>query len=311
MNTNQSFAKAVESPRANVTTLAWGVIVIGSMAPTIILRLFVPAGPAEPVVPSWLVWTQVVALAVLWAVSWVWPTVKPLRGLVLALLAFWIGVVLFTPLVFESATWSNWVQQASWGVREVADRFGNSLIPVVLMALTLIGSGIGRRELFLARGNPSALAQPTRLLGLKEPKPWNRVARDFLIAMVIITGIVAWLQYRPDVSQIPRALRFLPAIAIATVITVFAEEFMFRSVLLARLEPVVRPGQAMLMTAVLFGSLHYYTGAPSGPIGALVVTWLGWVNAKSMIETRGLVWAFLIHFVMGFVVAAVGAISAA
>ena len=86
---------------------------------------------------------------------------------------------------------------------------------------------------------------------------------------------------------------------------------MFRSVLLARLEPVVKPGQAMLMTAVLFGSLHYFAGAPSGPVGALVVTWLGWINAKSMIETRGLVWAYSIHFVTGFIVAAFGAMAAA
>lgn len=311
MNTNQSSTQAVEAPRANLTALAWGVILIGSMAPTIILRLFVPAGPGGPVMPSWLVWTQVVALAVLWAVTWVWPTVKPLRGLVLALLAFWVGAAFFTPLVFESAAWSNWVQQASWGVREVADTLGNKLIPAALMALTLIGSGIGRRELFLVRGNPSAPAQPTRLLGLKEPKPWNRVARDFLLVMVIITVIVAWLEYRPDVSQIPRALIFLPAIVIAMVINVFGEEFMFRSVLLARLEPVVRPGQAILMTSVLFGSLHYFTGALSGPVGALVTAWLGWINAKSMIETRGLVWAFLIHFVTGFIVAAFGAMSAA
>jgi membrane protease YdiL (CAAX protease family) len=308
MNTNQSSTQAVEAPRAELTALAWGAILIGSMAPTIILRLFVPAGPAEPVVPSWLVWTQVVALAVLWVVTWVWPTVKPLRGLVLALLAFWVGAFL-SSFALESAAWSNWVQQTSWGVREVADTLGNKLIPAALMALTLIGSGIGRRELFLVRGNPSAPAQPTRLLGLKEPKPWNRVARDFLLVMVIITVIVAWLEYRPDVSQISRALIFLPAIVIAMVINVFAEEFMFRSVLLARLEPVVRPGQAILMTAVLFGSLHYFTGAPSGPVGALVVAFLGWINAKSMIETRGIVWAFLIHFVGGFIVAALGAMS--
>jgi membrane protease YdiL (CAAX protease family) len=310
MNTNQSSTRAVEAPRTTLTALAWGVILIGSMAPTIILRLFVPAGPAEPIVPSWLVWTQVVALAVLWAVTWVWPTVKPLRGLVLALLAFWVGAVFFTPLVFEREAWSNWVEQASWGVALVATRLGTHLIPVVLMALTLIGSGIGRRELFLVRGNPSAPAQPTRLLGLKESKPWNRVARDFLLVYVIITVIVVWLDVRPDVSQIPRALIFLPAIVIAAAINALAEEFQFRSMLLARLEPVVRPGQAILMTAVLFASLHYFTGAPSGPVGALVAAFLGWVAAKSMIETRGLVWAFLMHFLADFVIYTFWAMSA-
>ena len=64
------------------------------------------------------------------------------------------------------------------------------------------------------------------------------------------------------------------------------------------------------MTAVLFASLHYYTGTPSGPVGALAVTFLGWVAAKSMIETRGLVWAFLLHFLADFVIYTFAAMSA-
>ena len=308
MNTNQSSTQEVEAPRAKLTALAWAAILIGSMAPTIILRLFVPVVPAEPLMPSWLAWAQVVVLTVLWAVTWVWPTVKPLRGLVLALLAFWVGVLLIEPFVFERAAWSNWMQQASWGVWKVAHTLENKLIPAALMALTLIGSGLGRRELFLVRGNPSAPAQPSRLLSIKEPKPWTHVARNFLLVYVIITVIVAWLDIRPDVSQIPRALIFLPAIVIAAVINAFAEEFEFRSMLLSRLEPVVGPQQAILITSALFGLMHYWS-TPSGPIGVLVVGFLGWVAAKSMIETRGFVWAFSLHFLADFVVYAFWAMS--
>ena len=309
MTTNQTSTQGIEATSTKLTAPAWVAILIGSMAPTIVLRLFVPAVPEEPVMPFWLACAQVAVLAVLWAVTWVWPTVKPLRGLVLALLAFWVGAF-SSSFVMESAAWSNWVEGASWGVALVASKLGVHLIPVALMALTLIGSGIGRRELFLVRGNPSAPAQPSRLLLLKESRPWNLVARDFLLVYVIITAIVVWQDVRPDVSQIPRALVFLPAIVIAAAINALAEEFQFRSMLLSRLEPVVRPGQAILMTAVLFGSLHYYTGAPSGPVGALVAAFLGWVAAKSMIETRGIVWAFLFHFLADFVIYAFWAMSA-
>ena len=304
MTTNQSSTQAVEATRTKLTALSWVAILIGSMAPTIVLRLLVRDLPEELVACA-----QVAVLAVLWAVTWVWPTVKPLRGLVLALLAFWVGAF-SSDFVLESAAWSNWVEGASWGVALVVSKLGVHLIPVALMALTLIGSGIGRRELFLVRGNPSAPAQPSRLLLLKESRPWNLVARDFLLVYIIITAIVVWLDVRPDVSQIPRALVFLPAIVIAAAINALAEEFQFRSMLLSRLEPVVRPGQAILMTAVLFGSLHYYTGAPSGPVGALVAAFLGWVAAKSMVETRGIVWAFLFHFLADFVIYAFWAMSA-
>jgi len=71
--------------------------------------------------------------------------------------------------------------------------------------------------------------------------------------------------------------------------------------LLAHLEPVLGPRQAILMTSVMFGLGHYF-GAPSGPLGVLLATFLGWIAAKSMIETRGLVWAFLVRFVGDFII---------
>jgi hypothetical protein len=176
------------------------------------------------------------------------------------------------------------------------------MILAPLMALTLIGSGIGRRALFLTRGNPRALAQPTPFLpGLKEPSPWNRVAFQFLPFFVIILSIVMGILVRPDVSMISRALIFLPGIIISAIINAFGEEFEFRSVLMARLEPVLGPKQTILLTMVLFALPHYF-GAPSGPFGVLLVAFLGWVAAKSMIETRGLVWAFSLHFLADFII---------
>jgi membrane protease YdiL (CAAX protease family) len=308
MNTNQSSTQEVEAPRAKLTALAWGTILFLS-TPQIILHLFGRGVSGGPLGLSWLAWAQVVVLAVLWTVTWVWPAVKPLRGFVLALLAYFVGIFLILPFMVESAAWSNWVQQDSWGVALVADRLGTHLVPVALMALTLIGSGIGRRELFLVRGNPSAPAQPTRFLHGKEPKPWNRVARGFLPVYVIIAAIVLGIQVRPDVSQISQALIFLPAIIIAAAINAFAEEFEFRSMLLARLEPVLGPQQAILMASALFGLLHYF-GSPGGPFGVLLAGYLGWIAAKSMIETRGFVWAFLIHFVGNIIIYAFWAMSA-
>ena len=113
--TNIQLATQEEAPRAELTALAWGAILIGSMAPTIILRLFARGVPAEPLMPSWLGWAQVVVLTVLWAVTWVWPDVKPLRCFVLVVLASSIGASFTSPFVLESAAWSNWMQQASGG----------------------------------------------------------------------------------------------------------------------------------------------------------------------------------------------------
>jgi membrane protease YdiL (CAAX protease family) len=312
MNTVQSPPQVVEDSRRLQIALAWGAILILA-APRILLRLFVPAAPGEPISPDWLAWAQVAVLAALWAVSWVWPVAKPLRGFILALVAYGVGSFFVLPLIVESAAWLDWKQQASWGVWIVTDRLVTYLLLGGIMALTLIGSGIRRRELFLVRGNPSAPAQPSRFLAggnAKKPVPWNRVALQFLPIYTIIAVIVLGIQLRPDVSQILQVLIYLPAIVLAAAIIAFAEEFMFRSMMLARLKPVVGAGQAALMAAGLFGLMHYF-GWPGGPIGVLMAGYLGWWAARSMIDTRGFVWAFLLHFLGDFVIYAFAAVSPA
>ena len=300
MNTNQSSTPEVEVPNTNLKALAWGVILIVSV-PQIIYRLFVPVVPGEPIYSTWLACVQAVVLTAFWVVTWVWPTVKSLRGFVLATLVICVGMFLIIPFIKETAVWRNWWQQASWGVALVVGMLMVHLVLITLLALTLIGSGIGRRELFLVRGNPNAPGQPTRLLNMKEPEPWNRIVRTFLPVYIIISLIIMGIQVLPFSRQFSQVLIFLPAIVIASAINAFGEEFEFRSMSLVRLEPVFGPGLAIIMAAVMFGLLHYF-GQPGGPFGVLLTGYLGWIAAKSMIETRGFVWAFLIHFVGDFII---------
>jgi hypothetical protein len=62
--------------------------------------------------------------------------------------------------------------------------------------------------------------------------------------------------------------------------------------------------------AYAFGIGHFY-GIPYGVIGVLMAGFLGWWLGKSMLETRGLWWAWFIHFVQDvwiFAFAVVGSI---
>jgi membrane protease YdiL (CAAX protease family) len=282
--------------------IAWGAIVILSV-PQIIYRLVVPGVPGEPPNPIWLACTQVSLLLVLWVLTWVWSAVRPLHGFVLAILALCVGTFLIIPYVDRSAAWSSRIEQSTWWMRLVGGRLMVHLVLIALLALTLVRSGLGRRELFLVRGNPGAPAQPTRLLpGIRdEPKPWNRVVLQWLPYYIIIAVVILALQIRPNLSQISRALVFLPAIVTAAAINAFGEEVEFRSMLLARLESVLGPQSAILIAAGAFGLMHYF-GAPGGPFGVVLAGYLGWIAAKSMIETRGFVWAFLIHFIADLII---------
>ncbi|MGB2965145.1 MAG: hypothetical protein WBB69_14285 [Anaerolineales bacterium] len=244
MNAYQSSPVEEKPTRNDLIVLVWIIILFFSV-PQIILNLFGVESPVGPIGQTWMGWLKVIVLAGLWIVSWLWPKLKPLGGFFLALLAFLVAKMFLEPFVFERAFWTNWLEESYWGVWVMADRIQKRLIPVALMALTLIGSGIGFRELYLVWGDPKAPASPTRLLQGNKTEPWNLVIRRWLPWFFLIIITVLWFQIRPNFDQFSRALIFLPGIFIAAVINAFAEEFIFRSMILARLKPVVGPQGAI------------------------------------------------------------------
>jgi membrane protease YdiL (CAAX protease family) len=300
MNTDQTLPQGMKEPGSALSPLIWAIIVILSVPPIIIAETGLQIQPG-PLGYAWNSWMRIIFLATLWILSLIWPKLKPIGGYTLALLAFFVAKTFLEPFVFDRGAWTNWLENSSWGVWVVADRIQNRAIPVALMALTLIGSGIGLKELYLVKGDPKALASPARILQGNKTMPWNQIMREWLPWFtVIITGVL-WFQVRPNPNQLSQALIFLPAVLIAAIINAFSEEFIFRSMVLARLEPVVGSQAAIWMAAGLFGIMHYF-GHPYGPVGSLLAAYLGWISAKSMVETRGIVWALVVHTIGDFVI---------
>lgn len=64
---------------------------------------------------------------------------------------------------------------------------------------------------------------------------------------------------------------------------------------LSVLVPVIGKQQALMITAGFLGLGHFY-GVPNGVPGALLSGFLGWFLGKSLLETKGFFWAWLIHF---------------
>lgn len=177
------------------------------------------------------------------------------------------------------------------------------------MLFTLIGAGIGRRELFLRVGDLAALARPVPLLGFTKPVRWTVFGPALLMIFGIALPLFLYFTVHPNFSDAGKIWRLLPWILGAAALNAANEEFQFRNVLLAHLRNAVTPAEAALLTAVLFGSGHYY-GQPSGPIGVVMAGFAGWIWAKSMIETRGSGWAFSIHMVQDIVIFSFLAVSA-
>ena len=76
----------------------------------------------------------------------------------------------------------------------------------------------------------------------------------------------------------------------------FAEEMLYRGVLLGPLLRQVTANQAISMTAVLFGVAHYH-GTPSGFPGMGLTFIAGWVFGLAMVETRSILLPWFLHFV--------------
>ena len=274
--------------------VAWATMLIASSLPDILCRQF----SVDP--PVWLPFAQIGALLIAAGALALSPSWRGLCGFVLALAALRLGWSVIMPAFAWSDSLAAWTQQLNWGARLFVGR-ALTLSGAVVIGLTLIGSGLTRRDLFLRWGDPSAPAQPEPLLWLRRSIPWTRFGPILLIIFGVVLPVFLYFSMRPDFSLAGRIWHFLPWGIATAAINAANVEFQFRSVLLARLKHSLPGREIVVLTACFFGLAHYY-GQPSGPIGVFMAGMAGWLWGKSMIETRGWTWALSSHIVQDIVI---------
>lgn len=286
--------------------IAWGSMLLVSHLPNIYFLEF------DGGVPGWLIWAKIGFLLVVTAVSFGWRVVRPLRGY------FGVfSVIYLSQELFFRFSRTDWWQEtyhysgATFDVTMMGEQ-GIRLAVSLVVIVTLLLLGFRRADFFLVKGQLSAPVMPVRFMGLKEGDRWDRFGWQFLLGAVIVLGIFLGVAAWSKLSALPQALPFLPAVLLMAVLNAFNEELTYRAALLAPLHNVIGNRQAIYIAATLFG-LGHYTGVPYGVTGVLLATFLGWALGKAMIETKGFVWAWFIHFVMDvmiFSLMVVGSITA-
>lgn len=281
------------TPDPSVRAIAWGAVIV-STVPDIIWRdsghrmsfLFM----AMVLLPI-----AVTALAVM-----AFPRLRGLTRFLLALAALDFAWGFLAPALADTNFIRSLTNGASWGERLFITR-AMTLSGAVLAGLTLIGSGLTRRDLFLRWGDLAARAQPIPFLGLRKPVPWSwfgpAVILVFALAMVPFLYFSTW----PDFGASDRILRAAPWILAVAALNAASEEFQFRNLILAHLRNLFPPAEAVLLSAAFFGLGHYY-GHPSGVTGVAMAGFAGWIWARSMVETRGSFWAFVTHLVQDIII---------
>jgi membrane protease YdiL (CAAX protease family) len=194
--------------------------------------------------------------------------------------------------------WELWQHSVPWAVRSAAVQ-GLLLVPTVL--LLLLGVGLrSRRELRLRWGEASAPARPD-LFTLGTHTSWRWLGPLWTIPLCVGTFTAMLLAIPPDAAGLARLLTLIPAVCIIAALNTVSEEFHFRNVPLAFLPGLLGPRQPLLLTGVYFGLEHFY-GNPPGLSGVLLASFIGYWMGKSMLETEGSGWAWLVHWLQDVII---------
>jgi hypothetical protein len=250
--------------------------------------------------PYWWPWIHAIGLVVIFASTLFHASLKPLRVFVLILLViFFLGFgggwsFGLIPVVRSSSAWMIWESQAPWSISAIGTHLLR-LSPALLILLFLLLMGKKRHGFFLTKGEIDALVEPSKLLGIKKPEPWTRTGTIFAIVFASATFAYLVLTSPPSLEDVVKARPLIPVALLIAVINAFNEEFTLRAAPISELWLVVGKQQALMITTAFFGLGHFY-GIPSGILGVLLSSFLGWFLGKSMLETKGFFWAWLIHF---------------
>jgi membrane protease YdiL (CAAX protease family) len=160
----------------------------------------------------------------------------------------------------------------------------------------LLLTGHKRQDFFLAKGKIDAPVEPSKLLGMRKPEPWTRIGSIFAVVFGTVMFVFLVLSSRPSLNSFGQALPLIPVALLIAAINAFNEEFTLRAAPLSQLWSTLGKQQALMITTAFFGLGHFY-GIPWGVLGVLLSSFLGWFLGKSMLETRGFFWAWLIHFI--------------
>ncbi len=271
--------------------IAWGVVLLLTV-PQIILGSFMHLDV------SWLVLARILLLAGLLAASFVWETLRPLRGLFIIFLVIYAVEGWF----FLTFIPSTQIYRDLFSANSNLALFGERLMrlgAVLVMGLVLLLMGFKRRDFYLAVGDLNATAEPSPRGIPRKPESWRKFGRNYALISVGLLLIFMVPAFQPSLSNLSVGLILFAALCAA--MNAFAEEFLYRSALLPQVLNLFGKNTSLLLVPLWFGLGHYF-GVPNGITGVIITSIGGWFFAKSMIETRGMGWAWFLHFLADFTV---------
>ncbi len=174
-----------------------------------------------------------------------------------------------------------------------------ALSALVLMILYFLSSD--NLKLFLSIGNISAAAKPVDWFGIGEGETWLSTGLYLCALITLGTFSFVYFQFRNQQVKARELSPFIGWIVLFSLSNAFSEEIIYRLGVIVPLYNIIGADEIILLSAILFGLVHF-GGMPHGLLGMFMAGFLGWFLAKSVIETQGIFWAWLIHFIQDVVI---------
>ena len=177
------------------------------------------------------------------------------------------------------------------------------IITLILACLTLglvFGVAPVSFQRYFSFGDISAPAVSVPAIDLIDQN-WLQLGIQFSLAISGVTFVVIYLQLMRGKQLQKHTLRFFLWVVVLALMNAFTEEMITRFSVVALLDNLIPLPYVYLASALIFGSVHYF-GMPGKIPGVLMAGFLGWLLAKSIGETQGFFWAWLIHFLQDVII---------
>jgi hypothetical protein len=209
-------------------------------------------------------------------------------------------------LLFIKAESSNLIQFQLLANNFIDGELKYQLVTLGIAGLLLLIAFIlapSKFKKFFSLGNIDAPVVPVKLIGLnpKHGEGWKRVGINFTVIISLVTfGFIYFNIIRGNSIQ-QQHFQYLPWILVFSITNSFVEEMITRFGVVYSLDGLIPDSYIYLTSGVIFGLVHYF-GVPGGLPGVLLAGFLGWLLAKSIGETKGIFWAWLIHFLQDIII---------
>ena len=175
---------------------------------------------------------------------------------------------------------------------------------LAIASLVLAGSAalsLGGSINLLLPGDIHAPANAVDILGIAQNESWFSVGSGLMVGITLVTFGFLTIQALVSRARLSFNVGLLLWVLLFALLNSFSEEAIFRVAVIGSLQGELATSSLLLLSAVLFG-LPHLRGIPNGIIGVMLATALGWVLAKSVVETGGMFWAWSIHFLQDVVI---------